>query len=193
MQNRKRNSVTLLFSLFIILFGPLNAQSIIGKVTSAKTGKDLAGAEVILITSDERSETQFSQPDGIFKFNDAEIYDSLLFKLENYEPLKVKINHSKIIVSLDTLIQSEQFVDPFAQTLSSAGKTDRSIGDIPASVVLITKKEIQSLGYQSVEEILINVPGLYGIEQHDWTGQGMNIGARGFYSPGFNNEMVILV
>ena len=31
-----------------------------------------------------------------------------------------------------------------------------------ASVVLITKKEIQSLGYQSVEEILINVPGLYG-------------------------------
>ena len=96
-------------------------------------------------------------------------------------------------VRKDTLIQSEQFVDPFAQTLSSAGKTDRSIGDIPASVVLITKKEIQSLGYQSVEEILINVPGLYGIEQHDWTGQGMNIGARGFYSPGFNNEMVILV
>ena len=93
----------------------------------------------------------------------------------------------------DTLIQSEQFVDPFAQTLSSAGKTDRSIGDIPASVVLITKEEIQSLGYQSVEEILINVPGLYGIEQHDWTGQGMNIGTRGFYSPGFNNEMVILV
>ena len=93
----------------------------------------------------------------------------------------------------DTLMQSEQFDDPFAKTLSSAGKTDRSIGDIPASVVLITKKEIQSLGYQSVEEILINVPGLYGIEQHDWTGQGMNIGARGFYSPGFNNEMVILV
>jgi hypothetical protein len=122
MQNRNRNYVTLLFSLFIILFGPLNAQSIIGKVTSIKTGQDLAGAEVILITSDERSETQFSQPDGIFKFNDAQINDSLLFKLENYELLKVKINHSKIIVSLDTLIQSEQFEDPFAQTLSSAGK-----------------------------------------------------------------------
>ena len=193
MQNRNRNYVTLLFSLFIILFGPLNAQSIIGKVTSKKTGQDLAGAEVILITSDERSETQFSQPDGIFKFNDAKINDSLLFKLENYEPLKIQINHSKIIVSLDTLIQSEQFEDPLARTLSSAGKTDRSIGDIPASVVLITKDEIQSLGYQSVEEILINVPGLYGIEQHDWTGAGMIIGARGFYSPGFNNEMVILV
>ena len=124
MQNRNRNYFTLLFSLFIILFGPLNAQSIIGKVTSIKTGQDLAGAEVILITSDERSETQFSQPDGIFKFNDAQINDSLLFKLENYKLLKVKINHSKIIVSLDTLIQSEQFEDPFAQTLSSAGNTD---------------------------------------------------------------------
>ena len=168
-------------------------RSIIGKVISKKTGKDLGRVEVTLITSDERRETQSSQSDGIFKFYDAEISDSLLFKLENYEPLKVKINHTKIIVRMDTLIQSEQFVDPFAQTLSSAGKTDRSIGDIPASVVLITKDEIQSLGYQSVEEILINVPGLYGIEQHDWTGQGMNIGARGFYSPGFNNEMVILV
>ena len=193
MQNKKRNYVTLLISFLLILFGSVNAQSIIGKVISKKTGKDLGRVEVTLITSDERRETQSSQSDGIFKFYDAEISDSLIFKLENYEPLKVKINHTKIIVRMDTLIQSEQFVDPFAQTLSSAGKTDRSIGDIPASVVLITKDEIQSLGYQSVEEILINVPGLYGIEQHDWTGQGMNIGARGFYSPGFNNEMVILV
>ena len=83
MQNKKRNYVTLLISFLLILFGSVNAQSIIGKVISKKTGKDLGRVEVTLITSDERRETQSSQSDGIFKFYDAEISDSLIFKLEN--------------------------------------------------------------------------------------------------------------
>lgn len=45
--------------------------------------------------------------------------------------------------------------------ISSAGKADESIRNIPASVSVITRSEIERYGYSTFTELLRNTPGLY--------------------------------
>ena len=90
----------------------------------------------------------------------------------------------------DTLIQSEQFIDPFAQTLSSASRWDQSVHDIPASTVIIDREEISENGYMTLQEILENIPGLFSIDHRSET--GVTVGVRGFWSD-FNKSVMIQV
>ncbi|MCP4216651.1 MAG: TonB-dependent receptor [bacterium] len=62
----------------------------------------------------------------------------------------------------------------------TAGKTLEKIGDIPASMVIVSREEIERFGYQSLLEILQNIPGLYGIGNS----VGLYFGVRGFFSEG---------
>ena len=48
--------------------------------------------------------------------------------------------------------------------ITTAGKTAQKISDIPASVVVITREDIERYGYQSLDEILKNIPGMYEID-----------------------------
>jgi len=73
--------------------------------------------------------------------------------------------------------------------LTTAGKKKEKISDIPASVVLVTREEIETYGYQTLAEILENIPGLYLTD--DYTHQ--NTGIRGFWSFTPNRNMIILV
>lgn len=75
--------------------------------------------------------------------------------------------------------------------ITTAGKTSQRIADIPASVVLITRDEIETYGYRTLSEILENVPGLYGT--NDYSEFGMNFGVRGFWSGVPNDNMIFLV
>jgi outer membrane receptor protein involved in Fe transport len=75
--------------------------------------------------------------------------------------------------------------------VSTAGKTPERIGDIPASVVLITREDIETYGFRTLAEILENIPGLYAI--NDYSEGGANFGVRGFWSGQPNDNMIILV
>jgi outer membrane receptor for ferrienterochelin and colicins len=75
--------------------------------------------------------------------------------------------------------------------ITTAGKTSQRIGDIPASVVLITREDIETYGYRTLTEILQNVPGLFGIDDLEYF--GLNLGVRGFSSQVPNRNMMILV
>jgi outer membrane receptor for ferrienterochelin and colicin len=75
--------------------------------------------------------------------------------------------------------------------ITTAGKTSERIGDIPASVVLITREDIETYGYRTLTEILDNIPGLYSID--DYAEGGANFGVRGFWSGQRNDNMIILV
>lgn len=75
--------------------------------------------------------------------------------------------------------------------VTTADRTAEKIADIPASVVLITRKDIEIYGYQTLTEILENIPGLYGI--NDYGKGGMNFGVRGFWSGIPNDNMIIMV
>jgi outer membrane receptor protein involved in Fe transport len=75
--------------------------------------------------------------------------------------------------------------------IKTAGKTEEKIADIPASVVLITREDIEAYGYRTLTEILENIPGLYAI--NDYTDNFSNFGVRGFWSGVANDNMIILV
>jgi outer membrane receptor protein involved in Fe transport len=75
--------------------------------------------------------------------------------------------------------------------VTTASRTPESIGDIPASVVLITREDIETYGYRTLTEILENIPGLFAID--DYGDGGSNFGVRGFWSGQVNDNMIILV
>lgn len=75
--------------------------------------------------------------------------------------------------------------------LSSATKFDEKIKDIPTSVYIVTRKDIQTYGYRTLSEILQHVPGFYIMD--DYTMYKENIGVRGFYRSEWNQNIIFLV
>lgn len=73
--------------------------------------------------------------------------------------------------------------------ITTAGKQAEKISEIPASVVLVTREDIETYGYQSLEEILENIPGLYYTNDYYFK----NTGVRGFWSNDPNRNLIILV
>ncbi|MDX9846307.1 MAG: TonB-dependent receptor [Tenuifilaceae bacterium] len=85
--------------------------------------------------------------------------------------------------SLDDLMQLK---------IESAAKRSEAIAEIPASIVIISRKDIERQGWQTLEEVLCNVPGMYLINDYLWFGTD-NFGVRGFFSSGSFSNMIILV
>jgi outer membrane receptor protein involved in Fe transport len=73
--------------------------------------------------------------------------------------------------------------------ITTAGKQPEKIGEIPASVILVTREDIEKHGYQTLGEVLGNIPGLYQI--NDYFIQ--NFGIRGFYTVDSLRNMIVLV
>jgi len=89
-------------------------------------------------------------------------------------------------------IRNMSLMDLMQIKVVTATKNPMEISDIPASVVVITAKEIEAVGYQSYTEILNNVAGFYMIDDYHYLGH-KNFGVRGFFSPGAFGNVVVLV
>lgn len=76
--------------------------------------------------------------------------------------------------------------------LYSATKRTEAVTDIPASIVIISRKEIQANGWQTLEEVLAHIPGMYMVNDYLWFGTD-NYGVRGFFSTGSFNTMIVMV
>lgn len=74
-------------------------------------------------------------------------------------------------------------------TITTAGKQAEKVSEIPASVVIVTREDIERYGYQDLAEILENIPGLY--QNNDYTSP--NFGLRGFYTADPMRNVVVLV
>jgi outer membrane receptor protein involved in Fe transport len=64
------------------------------------------------------------------------------------------------VPSVDDLLQMP-FQDVLAVRIRSAGKREEEIRDIPASVTIVTREDIERYGWVTFEELLRNVPGFY--------------------------------
>ncbi len=74
----------------------------------------------------------------------------------------------------------------------SAGKKTLKVSEVPASIVIITHQDIIKHGYQSLEDLIANIPGFYSLGDAFYFG-GTNFGVRGFASSGaFNNVMIMI-
>ncbi|MCP5102644.1 MAG: TonB-dependent receptor plug domain-containing protein, partial [bacterium] len=73
--------------------------------------------------------------------------------------------------------------------ITTAGKTAEKISDIPASVVLVTRDDIEKYGYQTLAEVLENIPGLYQTDDY----YAKNFGVRGFWTVDPQRNVIVLV
>lgn len=48
----------------------------------------------------------------------------------------------------------------------TASKFSEDIKDVPASVIVLNRDEIQQLGYSTIQEIIENIPGIYMIDDY---------------------------
>ena len=99
--------------------------------------------------------------------------------------------------SLDGNDTGENLYDMSYEELASvivttASKTKEKIKEIPASVYVITQEDIQRYGYRNLEEVLRHIPGLYMVDNYDWTGQ-INFGVRGVMSDGGMDNFAVLL
>jgi len=74
----------------------------------------------------------------------------------------------------------------------SASKQNEKIKDIPASIIVVTRKDIERYGYNTLTDVIRNVPGFYDI--YNYAGAPSNFGVRGFWnSSSQNSNIAILV
>ncbi|MBF0118959.1 MAG: TonB-dependent receptor plug domain-containing protein [Desulfobacterales bacterium] len=73
--------------------------------------------------------------------------------------------------------------------VTTAGKKDEKISEIPASVIIITRKDIERYGYMNLGEILQNIPGMYAIDDLTY---GPTFGVRGYWT-GYPRNIIFLV
>ena len=76
--------------------------------------------------------------------------------------------------------------------MQSATRKVEPISIIPASLVVITRQDIQSQGWGTLEEILSHIPGMYQINDYLWFGTD-SYGVRGFFSSGSFSTMTVMV
>ena len=74
----------------------------------------------------------------------------------------------------------------------TATRTNTSIADIPASVVIVTREEIEAMGYRNLSEIIQNIPGFYMVDDYNYWGYNL-FGVRGFFNSGMFNNVIIMV
>ncbi len=114
-------------------------------------------------------------------------YKILLFIILIFIPL-VSVSQTNDSVSVFDL----SLEDLLKMEVYSANKKIEPISNIPASIVIISREDIQVNGWQTLEEILQNVPGMYMINDYFWFGTD-NFGIRGFFATGSFKTMVVLV
>lgn len=185
------------FTVIIVLIAThVLAQRLINGKAVSKDGKPMNSVVVKIKNHDISTITN---SEGKFKIWLPENIKT--FEFSDYKNIRIEevvfkdYNNVQLVLSLQTNIQ-----DLFAMSLQelmrikiiTAGKTEETASDIPASVVVITRSEIETYGYNCWEEILEYILGVYKINEYHFTGTE-GFGMRGFYSPGFNNNMAILV
>jgi outer membrane receptor for ferrienterochelin and colicins len=74
----------------------------------------------------------------------------------------------------------------------TAGKKPENVKDIPASVIIITRSDIELYGYSTLSEIIENIPGMYKVNDYGMDGHD-KFGVRGFWSDISNKHLMIFV
>ncbi len=92
-----------------------------------------------------------------------------------------------VSTTIDSLLQIQ--IEP-QKHIESASKYSQSIEDAPSSVTVITSKEIEIYGYQTLAELLNSQAGFYISNDRNYT----YLGVRGFSRPtDYNNRVLLLI
>jgi outer membrane receptor protein involved in Fe transport len=143
---------------------------------------EVKGANTKVLTNQDGSYT-IAVPKG---------YSKLIFRHADYQGKEIEISGEEVNVVLDRAsdIFGLSLDDLMNITITTASRKEEKIADIPASIILVTKQDIELYGYRTLEEILENVPGLNIVDIFSWG--GLSTGVRGSWTQ-YNNNMAILI
>ncbi len=111
------------------------------------------------------------------------VFFSLLFFLITSHTYAKEVTVEDILaLSIEEMMTLEIF---------SANKSNETITTIPASVYIVSRKDIENYGYRTLTDILENVPGMYNI--YSYNGISGNFGVRGFWNPNQQNSSVVIL
>jgi len=138
----------------------------------------------------------YSDAEGKYTIQIPDGFNTLEYSKNGYKMQTFEITNDENVlpvISLNDLDLLEIGLDELLKIqISTAGKQNQSITEVPASVIVILRDDIQRFGYKSVEEILQDIPGMYLIDDYCWNGS-KNYGIRGFFSTGAFNNMIVLI
>lgn len=87
-------------------------------------------------------------------------------------------------------LEEESLQDLLDTEIDAAARYSQTVSEAPASITVITHAQIVEFGYQTLDEVLKNVPGFYTTIDRNYG----YIGTRGFSRPGdYNNRILILI
>lgn len=179
----KQTLYSLLFLFFLFLSPNAFAELVIGKVADKETSEALQGVEVYWSTRVDDKE--YTNAEGIFRIEKLQSDSSANLILEY-------TGKETIVLSQKDIIDFEVNVAMKAKGVQSvtASRWEQDIIEVPASIVVISREEIEQNGYITLQEILENVPGLFTTEHRSET--GVSVGIRGFWAD-FNKSVMIQV
>ena len=177
------------FLLFVgIIFSPAAffAQiSLFGKIIDEKTEAPL-GDVLIEYVANSKKKTIRTSNDGVFEIN--------LSGVRKISKIKIKaLGKENKTLLVSEAIQNEFITIPLkdrGQTSVTASRWEQSVNEIPASIIVIEREEIEELGFINLQELIENIPGMYIIDQR--YSNDVSIGIRGFCGP-FNRHVMIQV
>jgi outer membrane receptor for ferrienterochelin and colicin len=194
--NKMKHLYITFFCVFLAHFA--SAKLVIGKILdedsvalrNVKVEWIIQGVKVDKKLRDRMSDLRiaYTAKDGTYKIQiplGADTTYSLKFSLPGMQPRVIsskefKFRYNEVNLSLEKL----------GAVSISGSNFQRSVYEIPASVVIVTREEIADFGYSTVQEVLENVPGLYTVDHRSMT--DVSIGIRGFMSD-FNRNVMIQV
>lgn len=181
--------------LFLFLFfcffaySSAQAQQVKGVVTDIN-GQPLANVSIKIKGTDFKT---FSTADGSFVVTVPTNKKVLIFYLDEYLRLEISIGNEIINVRMvkdNTELIELTISELFQLKITTAGKKPEKIADIPASVELITRSDIEMYGYTSLEEIIANVTGYYSMDNLSYTNS--LAGVRGFMSQNGTGVIILI-
>ena len=173
----------------MFVYASAQAQQVTGVVTDIN-GQPLANVSIKIQETDFKT---FSTADGSFVITVPSNKKVLIFHLDEYLTLKLSIDNE--IINVRMVKDNSELVELtiselFQLEITTASKKTEKIADIPASVELITRADIEMYGYTSLEEIIANVTGYYSMDNLSYTNS--LAGVRGFMSQNGTGVIILI-
>ncbi|NRA13513.1 MAG: TonB-dependent receptor plug domain-containing protein [Crocinitomicaceae bacterium] len=152
---------------------------VIGVVKNKDTQEPIEGVKVNW--EGNTTESVLTDNDGVYKIKLPWNVVKLIFHRADLTRLEVdpsKIVHGELNVEMYEGVGNSITASRWAQ----------NVDEIPASIVIIDRAEIEEQGYLTVQEILENVTGMYTVDNR--SPAGVTIGIRGFWTSINKNVMI---
>lgn len=134
----------------------------------------------------------FTDETGQFTISVPPKMKTLIFSKQGYENKEIIITYHDLTIVMEEVkaLYDLPIEELMNLKITTASKKSETLKEIPASVVIITRRDIERYGYVTLEEIFQNIPGFYIVNNMGFLGS--SIGVRGYMTSEMTNLVVMV-